>query len=307
MARGYRHNPDNSYAVINEALQFASSGMSYEEAKDMAESIDGEVVSVEVARQLKQKMLGGGNERGRRNPAADPLGRYEALRRMAAPSGNASPNERRMAQMLMAQIEAKLGYSLAAPPADASRSANRKGAAKAIAARLHLENSRRNPSEYWKGNLQKSVKEGLNRRDYLFGDTSSAQNDRDLSGANLEGADLATLNLAGANLRGAHLSYAHMEQVDLEGADLVNAELLGAKLQDSRLSGANMSNAHMDNVTLTRANLVNANLSGASLLGADLTYANLSGANLTGAQMRGANLKGAIMDGATMPDGTRHQ
>lgn len=170
-----------------------------------------------------------------------------------------------------------------------------------------LKNPRRNPSEYWKGNLQKSVKEGLNRRDYLFGDTSSALNDRDLSGANLEGADLALLNLSGANLRGAHLSYAHMEQVDLEGADLVNAELLGAKLQDSRLNGANMTNAHMDNVTLTRANLINANLSGASLLGADLTYANLTGANLTGAQMRGANLKGAIMDGATLPDGTRHQ
>ena len=234
MSRRDRHNPDNSYAVINEALRFASSGMSYEEAKEMAESIGGEVVSVELAREMKQKMLGGGNERGRRNP-------------------------------------------------------------------------RSNPSEYWKSNLQKSIKESINRRDYLFGDTSSAQNDKDLSGANLEGADLATLNLSGANLRGAHLSYAQMEQVDLEGANLVNAELLGAKLQDSRLLDADMTGAHMDRVTLTRANLVRANLSHASLVDADLSYSNLMDANLTGAQMRGANLNGAILYGATMPDGTRHQ
>jgi uncharacterized protein YjbI with pentapeptide repeats len=155
-----RNNPDNSYAVISESPRFASSGMSYAEAKEMADSIGGEVVTVEVARAYKQQMLsekqgssfyGTGrsgefrNVRGRWNPAADPLGRYEALRRMADPSGNASANERKMAELLMAKIEAKLGYVPAAPVAKPTRSTGRKGAAKAIAARRQLENSRRNP------------------------------------------------------------------------------------------------------------------------------------------------------------------
>lgn len=158
-----RHNPDNSYAVISESPRFASSGMSYAEAKEMADSMGGEVVTVEVARAYKQQMLsekqgssfyGTGrsgefrNVRGRWNPAADPIGRYEALRRMADPSGNASANERQMAELLMAKIEAKLGYVPAAPVTKPTRSTGRKGAAKAIAARRHLENSRRhNPLE----------------------------------------------------------------------------------------------------------------------------------------------------------------
>jgi uncharacterized protein YjbI with pentapeptide repeats len=160
MSRRYRPNPDNSYAVISESPRFASSGMSYAEAKEMAESVGGEVVTVEVARAYKQQMLsekqgssfyGTGrsgefrNVRGRWNPAADPIGRYEALRRMADPSGNASANERQMAKVLMAKIEAKLGYVPAAPVSKPTRSTGRKGAAKAIAARRQLENSRRNP------------------------------------------------------------------------------------------------------------------------------------------------------------------
>jgi uncharacterized protein YjbI with pentapeptide repeats len=122
---------------------------------------------------------------------------------------------------------------------------------------------RRNPSEYWKKNIQKALKAHQDRLGYVLGDIYAAREDRDLSGLDLSGADLSYSDLMYADLRGANLY------------------------------GANLSHAY----------LVEADLRGANLSWTNLTSANLVGANLKGANITQAGMLGALIYNTTMPDG----
>ena len=132
-------------------------------------------------------------------------------------------------------------------------------------------NPRKNPSQYWKDNIQKAVKAHKNRLNYALGDIYAEHDDRDMSGL-----DLSDTNLGYTNLRHVDLSRADLSFADLRGADLYGANLTGANL-----TGANLTRAFVHSV-------------------------NLTGADLSGANLSGAELGGAILTGAMMPDGTIH-
>ena len=67
-------------------------------------------IASEIRAEFRRNGLG-----ERSNPAADLPGRYDALRRMAAPGSGASANERRVALMQMEKIRKQLGHAPAAP------------------------------------------------------------------------------------------------------------------------------------------------------------------------------------------------
>ena len=70
---------------------------------------------------------------------------------------------------------------------------------------------RKNPSEYWKKNIQKALKAHQDRRPYVLGDIYSDRDDRDLSGLDLSGMDLDGVDLHDADLSGAKLTGAKLE------------------------------------------------------------------------------------------------
>jgi len=78
------------------------------------------------------------------NPAADPVGRYEAFRNMAAPGSGASDTERRVALRQMALIEERLGYAPSSRRAPAGR---RRGGALTAAAKQVANPRHRNPGQ----------------------------------------------------------------------------------------------------------------------------------------------------------------
>ena len=177
--------------------------------------------------------------------------------------------------------------------------------------------SRRNPSEYWKKNIQKALKAHHDRSYHVMGDIYADRDDRDMSGLDLTKADLVVANLYGANLSGANLfaaklTRATLTRADLSGANLSYANLYAADLTNANLSGADLTRAILPNAYLVFAVLTDANLSDAVLTDANLYGAYLIGANLTNANMKGAiltnaHMKGAILTNAIMPDGTKHK
>lgn len=89
------------------------------------------------------------------------------------------------------------------------------------------------------------------------------------------------------------------DQLNLSGADLSGANLSGADLRRANLSGAtlyraNLASANLTGVNLTGAHLFGANLTETDLNGADLTDADLNSADLTDANLRGTQLAGAV-------------
>ncbi|MEA5448518.1 pentapeptide repeat-containing protein [Leptolyngbya sp. CCNP1308] len=125
--------------------------------------------------------------------------------------------------------------------------------------------------------------------------TPTANEQINLSGADLNGTDLNGANLRSANLTGAKLINADLNGTDLNGANLRSANLTGAKLINADLSNADLTGANFSN-----AFLFIANLSAASLRDADFSSATLTGANLSGASLRGADFSSASLSDAKL-------
>ncbi|MFJ4537649.1 pentapeptide repeat-containing protein [Streptomyces tibetensis] len=213
--------------------------------------------------------------------------------------------------------------------AEAKRSADRPGAARAAASKREAGTRRYELSEDVKAALtvlsrRKATRRGkvpaelpdarLAQHD-LVGTTWRAMNleranfegsclrEADFDQAHLDGADFDRVTLTKASLRRASLNNARLEEADLVRTDFTNSRLVSghlprailnrAVLCDVNLLHANLDGASLNEVTLERASLRHAKLRGARLREANLSGADLERANLGHAHMRGADCAGA--------------
>ncbi|WP_051468152.1 pentapeptide repeat-containing protein [Actinomadura oligospora] len=134
----------------------------------------------------------------------------------------------------------------------------------------------------------------------------NADEELDLSGADLRGLDLDKMVLAGADLAGADLSRVSARGAIFSGADLTGANLAGADLTSAGFGYSEMVNATLaftrlggamiQPATLTGAALTNAILDHTSFRECDLTGVDLRGCDLTTVDLKRSGLDGAITD-----------
>ncbi|MEV0233944.1 pentapeptide repeat-containing protein [Nonomuraea sp. NPDC050786] len=135
-----------------------------------------------------------------------------------------------------------------------------------------------------------------------------AEEELDLSGADLRGLDLDKMVLAGADLTGADLSRASARGAIFSGADLTGANLAGADLTGAGFGYSEVVNGAIAFTRLGSAMIQPATLTGAVLTGAVLEHTSFRECDLTGVDLRGCDLStldlkrcglhGAIIDTA---------
>ncbi|MBT2206653.1 pentapeptide repeat-containing protein [Actinomadura sp. NEAU-AAG7] len=136
----------------------------------------------------------------------------------------------------------------------------------------------------------------------------NAEEELDLSGADLRGLDLDKMAFAGANLAGADLSRASARGAVFSGADLTGANLAGADLTEAGFGYSEMVNATIAFTRLGKAMIQPAILDGAVFTGAtldhtsfrecDLADVDLRECDLSTLDLRRTSLDGAITDTA---------
>jgi uncharacterized protein YjbI with pentapeptide repeats len=118
----------------------------------------------------------------------------------------------------------------------------------------------------------------------------NAEEELDLSGADLRGLNLDQMVFAGANLAGADLSRASARGAVFSGADLTGANLAGADLTHAGFGFSEVVNATIAFTRLGRAMIQPATLTGAVFAGAGLDYTSFRECDLTGVDLRGCDL-----------------
>ncbi|MFI7232505.1 pentapeptide repeat-containing protein [Nonomuraea angiospora] len=130
-----------------------------------------------------------------------------------------------------------------------------------------------------------------------------AEEELDLSGADLRGLNLDQMVFAGADLTGADLSRVSARGAIFSGADLTEADLAGADLTRAGFGFSEMVDAAIAFTRLGRAMIQPATLTGAVLAGARLDHTSFRECDLTGVDLRGCDLstldlKRSSLDGA---------
>ncbi|MEV0388164.1 pentapeptide repeat-containing protein [Nonomuraea sp. NPDC050643] len=131
----------------------------------------------------------------------------------------------------------------------------------------------------------------------------NAEEELDLSGADLHGLDLDKMVFAGADLAGADLSGVSARGAIFSGADLTGADLTGADLTRAGFGYSEMVNATVAFTRLGSAMIQPATLTDAVLTGATLDHTSFRECDLTGVDLRGCDLstldlKRSGLDGA---------
>ncbi|MGW6500435.1 pentapeptide repeat-containing protein [Nonomuraea angiospora] len=131
----------------------------------------------------------------------------------------------------------------------------------------------------------------------------NAEEELDLSGADLCGLDLDQMVFAGANLAGADLSRASARGAIFSGADLTGANLAGVDLTRAGFGYSELIDANIAFTRLGSAMIQPATLTGAVLTGAILDHTSFRECDLTGVDLRGCDLstldlKRSGLDGA---------
>ncbi|SEH01385.1 Uncharacterized protein YjbI, contains pentapeptide repeats [Nonomuraea solani] len=130
-----------------------------------------------------------------------------------------------------------------------------------------------------------------------------AEEELDLSGADLRGLNLDQMVFAGADLTGADLSRASVRGAIFSGADLTGANLAGADLTKAGFGFSEMVDATIAFTRLGSAMIQPATLTGAVFTGAILDHTSFRECDLTGVDLRGCDLstldlKRSGLDGA---------
>lgn len=130
----------------------------------------------------------------------------------------------------------------------------------------------------------------------------NAEEELDLSGADLRGMELNDMVFAGANLAGANLSRVSARGAIFSGADLTDANLTGADLTGAGFGYSEVVNATIAFTRLGSAMIQPATLTGAVLTGAILHHTSFRKCDLTGVDLRGCDfsrldLKHSGLDG----------
>ncbi|WP_164903683.1 pentapeptide repeat-containing protein [Nonomuraea polychroma] len=136
----------------------------------------------------------------------------------------------------------------------------------------------------------------------------NAEEELDLSGADLRGLDLDKMVFAGADLTGADLSRVSARGAIFSGADLTGANLAGADLTGAGFGYSEFVNGTIAFTRLGSAMIQPATLTGAVFTGAildhtsfrecDLTDVDLRGCDLSTLDLKRSGLDGAITDTA---------
>ncbi|MEV4111068.1 pentapeptide repeat-containing protein [Nonomuraea sp. NPDC049695] len=134
----------------------------------------------------------------------------------------------------------------------------------------------------------------------------NAEEELDLSGADLRGLNLDQMIFADANLSGADLSRASARGAIFSGADLTDANLTGAdltragfgysELVDATIAFTRLGSAMIQPATLTGAVFTGAILDHTSFRECDLTGVDLRGCDLSTLDLKRSSLDGAIID-----------
>ncbi|MFC5833871.1 pentapeptide repeat-containing protein [Nonomuraea insulae] len=130
-----------------------------------------------------------------------------------------------------------------------------------------------------------------------------AEEELDLSGADLRGLNLDQMVFAGANLAGADLSRASARGVIFSGADLTGANLAGVDLTSAGFGYSELVDATIAFTRLGSAMIQPATLTGAVFTGAILDHTSFRECDLMGVDLRGCDLstldlKRSSLDGA---------
>jgi hypothetical protein len=118
----------------------------------------------------------------------------------------------------------------------------------------------------------------------------NADEELDLSGADLRGLNLDQMVFAGADLTGANLSCVSVRGAIFSGADLTGANLAGADLTRTGFGFSELVNATVAFSRLGSAMMQPATLTGAVLTGATLDHTSFRECDLTGVDLRGCDL-----------------
>ncbi|MFP3962438.1 pentapeptide repeat-containing protein [Actinomadura fulvescens] len=118
----------------------------------------------------------------------------------------------------------------------------------------------------------------------------NAEQELDLSGADLRGLDLDKMVFAGANLAGADLSGASALGAIFSGADLTGANLAGVDLTRAGFGHSELVNATIAFTRLGKAMIQPAILTGAAFTGATLDHTSFRECDLTDVDLRGCDL-----------------
>ncbi|MFA1546080.1 pentapeptide repeat-containing protein [Actinomadura chokoriensis] len=131
----------------------------------------------------------------------------------------------------------------------------------------------------------------------------NAEEQLDLSGADLRGLDLDKMVFAGADLAGANLSRVSARGAVFSGADLTGADLTGADLTRAGFGYSEVVNATIAFTLLGKAMIQPATLTGVAFTEAILDHTSFRECDLTGVDLRGCDLstldlKRSGLDGA---------
>ncbi|WP_052423392.1 pentapeptide repeat-containing protein [Nonomuraea candida] len=130
----------------------------------------------------------------------------------------------------------------------------------------------------------------------------NAEEELDLSGADLRGLNLDKMVFAGANLAGADLSRVSARGAVFSGADLTGANLAGADLTEAGFGYSEMVNGAIAFTRLGSAMIQPATLTGAAFTGALLRHTSFRECDLAAVDLRGCDLSTLDLKRASLGD-----